>query len=123
MRVEAGDRALDAEQVILCTAGLLDDRPDKAGAVEIRGQGGPRAALACAQAARWMLREYPEEAVFLGPGTPVTVEGTPRAGVDLLVVRARGGPVVASRWDAAVTSEALARLERYLTRLIRIDTP
>ncbi len=123
MRVEAGGRAFEADPVVLCSAGLLDDRPDKAGAVEIQGQGGPRAALACAQAARWLLREYPDEVVFLDRGSFVTAGGTPRPGVDLVVARADGGPVVVSRWDGAATAQALARLERYLTRLIRVDTP
>jgi len=75
------------------------------------------------QAARWLLREYPEEVVGLGPEAVVAVEGAPRAGVHLLVARGRGGPVVASRWDPVATAGALGRLERYLTRLIRIDTP
>ncbi len=123
LRLEAGSRSLEADQVIACTPGLLEGGPDKLGAVRLIGTGGPRAARTCVQGARMLLREYPEECALLGPDDPILLDGVPLRDTVLVVARGEGRTLVVSRLPPDVTASALGRLERYLTRLVRLDTP
>ncbi len=123
IRLEIGERSIDADQVIACTPGLLGEGPDKLGAVRMFGTGGSRAARTSVQGARMLLREYPEECVFLAPGDPIFVGGERLQQASLVVARGEGRTLVVSRWSPDVTATALGLLERYLTRLVRLDTP
>ncbi len=123
LNLEAGGRSVRADQVIACTPGLLEGGPDKLGAVRIIGSGGAREARTCVQGARMLLREYPEECLLLGPGDPVLLDGEPLRDSALVVARGEGRTLILSRWPPGATARALGHLERYLTRLVRLDTP
>ena len=123
LELEAAGRRIEADQVIACTPGLLEGGPDKLGSVRVVGAGGPREARTCVQGARMLLREYPEECVPVGPDDPILLDGEPLRDTALVVARGEGRTVIASRWPPDVTASALGHLERYLTRLVRLDTP
>ncbi|RMG92559.1 MAG: hypothetical protein D6708_06520 [Candidatus Dadabacteria bacterium] len=112
-----------AEDVIWAGDRLLGEENDLLGAVRRWGPGDPRAHLALVQAARGLAREYPEDLRPLGPGDEVAVDGEPVGPPVVLVARGGEGLAVWSRLSPAETPGALGRLERYLTRLVRLDTP
>jgi len=112
----------EVDDLICAGPGLLADDPDKTGVVRRWGRSGPRDHLAAVQTARVLAEEYPEDCLPLGPGIRGP-GGEDATDAILAVARARGRVLVWTRLDPRETKTALARLERYLTRLVRLDTP
>lgn len=119
-RFASGEATLGWETAVSCGRELLGPNPDKTGTVRLWGPLAPRQALALVQGARMLAREYPEDVVDLEPGDRVE---PPEGEIVLVVGVARGAVTVATRLGPEDTREALSRLERYLTRLVRLDTP
>ncbi|NOY45269.1 MAG: hypothetical protein GXP50_07445 [Deltaproteobacteria bacterium] len=112
----------EVDDLICAGPRLLTDDPDKTGVVRRWGRSGPRDHLAAVQTARLLVEEYPEDCLPLGPGIRGP-RGEDAADAILAVTRAQGRVRVWTRLDPEQTQAALARLERYLTRLVRLDTP
>ena len=125
MKVVLDGTRFEADTVIACGGGLLEEQVDKVGSVRIFGAGG-REALALVEHGRLLFREYPEECVRFSAPPCVVEDGQDRTAVPdavLVLAKQAGATRLATRLDDAATRDALARLQRYATRLVRLDTP
>ena len=115
----------EVETVVTCNAGIFSDDPNKVGSVRIYGRDG-RAVLAMVEQARMLYEEYPEDCLRLQPEEKVAIEEKTReifADITLLLAKGDGFSLLGTSVDSASTHDALTRLHRYATRLVRVDVP
>ncbi len=121
-----GKRKYRAEIAVLCNRGIFSDHPDKIGAVRIYGGDG-RAVLSMVEQARMLYDEYPEDCISLGGAGEVVIEENGRqsqvAGVIFCLAKGDGFSLLATAVDPDATRDLLRRLQRYATRLVRVDVP
>ncbi|RLB71566.1 MAG: hypothetical protein DRH04_01455 [Deltaproteobacteria bacterium] len=121
-----GKAKYEAEIAVLCNRGIFSDHPDKIGAVRIYGGDG-RAVLSMVEQARMLFDEYPEDCVSLGTAGVVVVEENGRksqvADAIFCLAKGDGFSLLATSVDPDATRDLLGRLQRYATRLVRIDVP
>ena len=125
MELSLGGVKRDVEIVVICTSGIFSEQPDKIGSVRIYGGDG-RAVLAMVERARMLYDEYPEECIVLQAADEVEVEESVQGiFTDVMIVLAKGNDVslIGTSLDAVSTRDALVRLQRYATRLVRVDVP
>lgn len=125
MKVAVKGTEYETEVTIVCYPGIFSPDADKTGSVFIYGGDG-RAALALVEQARMLYQEYPEDCLALQPGEAVLLHETgPEvpSGLTLLLAKGSGFSLLATAVDPEATREALQRLQRYVTRLVRMDVP
>lgn len=125
MELNLGGRKYEAEIVILCSRGIFSDQPDKIGAVKIYGGDG-RVVLSMVEQGRMLYDEYPEDCISLGAADEVVIEENGRKSftdVILCLAKGDGASLLATSVDHDSTCDALRRLQRYATRLVRVDVP
>ena len=125
MELNLGGIKYEAEIVVLCNHGIFSDQPDKIGAVRIYGGGG-RAVLSMVEQGRMLYDEYPEDCFSLGAAEEVVIEAHDRKSFsDVIFCLAKGneGTLLATTLEPDSTRDLLRRLQRYATRLVRVDVP
>ena len=125
MELDLGGVKYEADIVVLCNRGIFSDHPDKFSAVNIYGGDG-RAVLSMVEQSRMLYDEYPEDCMSLRAAEEVVVEQNGRKSftdVVLCLAKGDGFSVLATAVAPDATSDALRRLQRYATRLVRVDVP
>ena len=125
MKLNLQGEIREVEIVVTCNAGIFSDDPNKFGSVRIFGRDG-RAVLAMVEQARMLYDEYPEDCLRLQPEEKVSIEERSReifADITLLPAKGDGFSLLATSVDSDATRDALTRLHRYATRLVRVDVP
>lgn len=125
MELNLGSAKYEADIVVVCNRGIFSDHPDKFAAVKIYGGDG-RAVLSMVEQSRMLYDEYPEDCMRLRAVDEVVVEQNGRKSfTDVVLCLAKGDGVtlLATSVDHDATSDALRRLQRYATRLVRVDVP
>ena len=115
----------EVEIVVISNSGLFSDRPNKIGTVQIYGGNG-RAVLAMVEQTQMFFNEYPEDCINLQSADNIKLKQDEwHTFDDVIVCLAKGddGTIMASSVAPGVTHDALKRLQRYATRLVRLDVP
>ena len=114
-----------ADIAVLCNRGIFSDQPDKLGEVKIYGGDG-RAVLSMVEQSRMLYDEYPEDCISLRVADEVVIEQDGRKSftdVILCLAKGDGFSLLATSEDSDSTRDVLRRLQRYATRLVRVDVP
>ncbi len=125
MELNLGGVKYKADIVVLCNRGIFSDHPDKFGAVKIYGRDG-RAVLSMVEQSRMLYDEYPDDCISLGAAEEVVVEQEGKKSftdVILCLAKGDGFSLLATAVAPDSTGDVLRRLQRYATRLVRVDVP
>jgi hypothetical protein len=120
----AGRREI-AETLVCCNRGIFSDNPDKVGSVFILAGSG-REVLSLVEQAGMLHSEYPEDCLEFDKPFQVESRFQTRSFNDIVLLVAKNGGqtlVASGGLDRRQLKDALKRLKRYATRLIRMDVP